>query len=391
MIPIESVRESVYSSPILVADDVPMIRKLIGSILSHAGFEHIEYAENGLEVMEKIPTFRPVCIILDVEMPVLDGNEALKKIRSNPETADIPVIVITGHDEREERNKILRSGASNLISKPIDADILIERLVNLLEKKHLTSKLSEFHDRLSSELAYASEMQTDMMPTEEEKKKVENRYGVSLASHFRPSSELGGDAWFLQEIDDNKFGVMLVDFSGHGISAALNTVRIHSITSRLDVNPNSPAQYMEAINSEISKILPVEQYCTSLYMVVDVKTGKIRYSGAAAPPPMYGLIEHREVMQGDGSGLPIGITPDAKYVDHEIEFPKGSFIFLYSDALYETELENNVALEIEGVEKLVITEMNSNAAKALSGILSSFGKFAPDPLPDDLTTIWLSY
>ena len=383
------IRKVIYSLPILIADDDIFMRKLLGEILTKVGYNNLNYAENGVEVMEKIKTSRPACILLDIEMPEMNGFEVLKEIRSNPATIDLPVIVITGHDEREVRNEILRAGASNLISKPIDNVILLERITYLIERKLILNKLSEYYDRLSSELAYAAEMQRDIMPTLKEQKKIEGKYGVSLASHFRPSSELGGDAWFLQEIDDDKFGIMFVDFSGHGVSAALNTFRMQSIISRLDPSLSSPAKYLEIINQEISKILSVEQYCTSLYMVVDTKKSKIKYAGAGAPPPIYGQISAIDTFQGDASGLPMGINADVKYKDLEINFPKGSFIFLYSDALYETELADNKTLEISGVVDLVQTYKHRNSSQALENIILYFDEKVSEPLPDDLTAVWL--
>lgn len=386
----QQINDSLSLSPILVVDDDEMIRLYLAAYLNEAGFENVLFAENGAEALDKIFSEKPACVVLDILMPVMDGNEVLQRIRSDERTKELPVLVVTSHDNRDQRNDILRAGASNLISKPIDGDIFVERVTHLVERELLFGQLTEFHSRLSTELSYAAEMQSDLMPTEQNIKEMMKRYGVDLASHSRPSSELGGDSWALQAIDDTHFGIMIVDFSGHGVSAALNTFRLHAIMNKIDASETSPAKYIEAVNSEIADMMPVGQYCTMLYAVVDIVENKLSYSGSASPSPVIGQFNNPELGIGDGSGLPVGIRPRSKYQDHTVDFPEGSFLFLYSDALLETELSDGKELEIEGIVELVKQCKNPDATTALNKLLGLFYERAPDPLPDDLTALWLS-
>ncbi len=387
----QQIKESLASSPILVVDDDEMIRLYLATYLQNAGFENIRFAENGAEALTSIAERLPACVVLDINMPVMDGHQALKKIRASEDLKDLPVLVVTGHDSRDERNEILRAGASNLISKPIDGDILVERVTNLVERELLFAQLSGFHARLSTELSYAAEMQSDLLPTQNQIDYIEAQYGVGLANHSKPSSELGGDSWALEVIDDSRFGLLIVDFSGHGVSAALNTFRLHTVMDRIDAPALSPAEYIEAINAEIAAVMPLGQYCTMLYAVVDIEHNRLTYSGAAAPPPIIGNLNDAKINTGDGSGLPVGIRPRSTYINHIVDFPKGSYLFLYSDALLETELDNDLALETDGIVKLVERCQNPSAAKSLADLLAIFYEQAPDPLPDDLTCIWLNH
>jgi len=375
---------------ILVVDDEPQIRKLTKRRLEVAGFEKIETAENGADALAKIPIIRPACVILDINMPVMDGLELLKRLRAEAETKDLPVLVVTARDSRDDRNEILRAGASNQISKPIDGAILVERVSGLIERKLLTDQLSQFHERLSHELSQAAQMQEDLMPAAATIQSFETRYGVRLASHFQPSSELGGDTWALQAINDHQFGIMMVDFSGHGVSAALNTVRLNAMMNRMDVCTGSPARYMQTINAEIADMLPLGQYCTMLYALVDINANTLTYAAAAAPPPMFGQRDGGTVLVGDGSGLPVGIRPNTEYQDLVVDFPEGSFLFLYSDALFETELGDAGPLGIDGVTSMVESHRRVEAEQALGGVILTFNERAPATLPDDLTAVWLS-
>ena len=388
---LDSLTKQFASCPILIVDDEQLLRLMISSLLETAGFNKFEFAENGAEALEKIASFQPICVIMDINMPVMNGREALTKIRSEEKTKELPVLVVTGHDDRDERNEILRSGASNIISKPIDGDILIERVTNLVERKLLSDQLSEFHNRLTMELSMASGMQVEAVPSSDRIREIEEQYGVQIAAQFKPSSELGGDYWALQTIDQSRFGVLLVDFCGHGISAALNTFRLDMLISRLGVCETTPAEYMATISAELSEVLPSGQFCTMIYAIFDVKKKSLTYSGAAAPSPIIGSVNTGSVDVLDGSGLPIGITKNAKYNNNVVDFPNGSFFFIFSDALFETELGKDGVLEIEGVVALAEKYRSENAINSLNDVLSDFMKNAPDPIPDDLTTIWVSY
>jgi phosphoserine phosphatase RsbU/P len=387
----QKIKDSMGTLPILVVDDDQSIRLLISAYLENSGFQNIHMAENGVEGLEKIKAARPACVILDIEMPEMDGYEVMRHLKGVSGLEDLPILVITGHDSREARNEIMREGASNIISKPIDCDLLVERVTNLVERKLVIGQLTEFHERLTSELTLAAEMQLGLMPQRTDVFKIEEQYGVRIASHYRPSSELGGDSWFLQALDEDRFGIMLVDFSGHGVSASLNTFRLHTVISRMGMCGSSPAEYIGAINTEMAAMLAVEQFCTILYALVDTKQNILTYSAAAAPSPIFGQFENPEVILGDGSGLPVGILPQTVYKDHVVSFPKDSFMFLYSDALFETERNGDLGpLETDGVVVLTEQHKSPHAGRALASLLSAFYDDAPDPLPDDLTAVWLS-
>ncbi|NQW00285.1 MAG: fused response regulator/phosphatase [Rhodospirillales bacterium] len=386
----QQIKDSLNSSTLLIVDDDEMIRHYLAAYLEQAGFTNIVFAENGVEALEKISQHRPACVVLDIHMPVMDGNAVLQRIRGQEETKSLPVLVVTSHDSRDERNNILRAGATNLISKPIEGDVLVERVTNMIERELLFGQLAEFHARLSTELSYAAEMQLDLLPTAADCSAIETRYGVGLANHSRPSSELGGDSWALQVIDDDRFGIMIVDFSGHGVSAALNTFRLHTVINRIGFVGGSPARYIESINEEIADVMPVGQYCTILCAVVDIKADTLTYSGAAAPSPLIGRNDGSTIVVGDGSGLPVGIRRHSTYEDHVVDFPAGSFLFLYSDALFETEMGNGAVLETTGVASLVERCKNADASASLNQLLAVFYEDAPEPLPDDLTALWMS-
>ena len=113
----------------LLADDDPMIRELVSRILEDAGY-HVVTAEDGLEALELIQEWRPAVVILDVMMPGLDGIETMRRLRGEPETAALPILLVTAQASSAELRQGRELGADYL-RKPFSADDLCARVAGL--------------------------------------------------------------------------------------------------------------------------------------------------------------------------------------------------------------------------------------------------------------------
>ncbi|HXE89876.1 MAG TPA: response regulator [Terriglobales bacterium] len=117
---------------ILLAEDNPMNRELIRDVLEALGCEVIE-AENGEAALRKLRELPPDLVLLDVQMPGLDGYAVLGQVRADARLSHLPVIALTAFAMRGDRERMLAAGFDAYLSKPIDFDQLraeIERLCN---------------------------------------------------------------------------------------------------------------------------------------------------------------------------------------------------------------------------------------------------------------------
>lgn len=110
---------------VLIVDDNDTNRKLCGAILSGSGYQ-IREAVNGEEALSAVRSEPPELILMDVQMPVLDGVETLKRLKADPATRSIPVVALTSYAMKGDRENLLRDGFSDYLSKPIDIDIFLE-------------------------------------------------------------------------------------------------------------------------------------------------------------------------------------------------------------------------------------------------------------------------
>jgi len=119
---------------ILVAEDNPASSELIREVLSGRGYEIIE-ACDGRQALEKIEETEPDLVLLDIQLPILDGFAVLSQLRQNPRFANLRVVAVTANVMKEDREKGLRAGFDAYISKPIDAAALRLQVAQLLLKE----------------------------------------------------------------------------------------------------------------------------------------------------------------------------------------------------------------------------------------------------------------
>ena len=118
---------------ILVIDDEPELVKAISIRFKASGYE-VTPAFDGQEGIDKAGEIKPDLILLDIIMPKMNGYEVCKKLKSSPETKDIPIIIFTASGQRDLEKSCLTVGAKGVIMKPFEATELLE-LVNKLLKQ----------------------------------------------------------------------------------------------------------------------------------------------------------------------------------------------------------------------------------------------------------------
>jgi CheY-like chemotaxis protein len=116
---------------ILVADDNPVSRELIREVLEDSELRVLE-AENGEEAIEKIFNEKPDIVLLDIQMPILDGYEVLRRVRLDARFNGIPIVALTAYAMKEDREKALAGGFSAYVTKPIDGASLRIRVRQML-------------------------------------------------------------------------------------------------------------------------------------------------------------------------------------------------------------------------------------------------------------------
>lgn len=142
------------SGLLLIADDDPFNRDILARLLRPHGFE-LEFAENGRAALDKIDAQAYDAVLLDIQMPEMDGFEVLDRMKERGHLRHTPVIVVTGFQDEQDAVRCIEIGAEDFLSRPIRPALLMARLNASLEKKRLREKVFEQHftPELARELA----------------------------------------------------------------------------------------------------------------------------------------------------------------------------------------------------------------------------------------------
>ncbi len=138
-------------STVLVVDDNPQNVELMQAYLETLNCI-VHVAVDGADALEKVPKFRPDLIVLDIMMPRISGFEVCRRLKSDPKTRDIPILMVTALNELGDIERGVESGTDDFLTKPINKLELLTRVKSLLRVRHVKSEL----DRT---LAYLSDME----------------------------------------------------------------------------------------------------------------------------------------------------------------------------------------------------------------------------------------
>jgi len=120
------------SKRILVVEDQIDNRQILRDLLGNAGYELTE-AVNGEEALLKVTEQRPDLILMDIQLPVMDGYEATRRIKSNPEFSSIPIIVVTSYALSGDEGKAREAGCDAYVTKPFSPRQLLAKIRDYLD------------------------------------------------------------------------------------------------------------------------------------------------------------------------------------------------------------------------------------------------------------------
>jgi two-component system, cell cycle response regulator DivK len=125
--------KTVNSRPrVLLVDDYPDAREMYSEYLQYSGFDVIE-AGNGVEALERAADSAPDVILMDLSLPVMDGWEATRRLKADRTTAEIPVVVLTGHTLAGSFDGAMRAGCDAFVSKPCLPEDLVKEIKKVLK------------------------------------------------------------------------------------------------------------------------------------------------------------------------------------------------------------------------------------------------------------------
>src|SRR6266581_708208 len=272
---------------ILVVDDDAASRRILVRTLSSAGYDCRE-SDSGIEALKLVQHEQPSLLLLDFDMPALNGAEVLKRLRSNndPAVAQIPAIMLTGHGGEESEVLCLEAGANDFVTKPINTAVLRARIETQLRLRSMRNQLQqqneeleEWRRNLERDLAAARLTQQSLIP-----QKRPPLPGWDIADYYHPVIQVGGDIYGWLILNDGRTLFWIVDATGHGASAALLTTLAKLLFHHGSIEHGAPAALMRAVNEDFRSIFGARSFMTAMCVALDPGSGAATVVGAGHPP-----------------------------------------------------------------------------------------------------------
>lgn len=355
---------------VLVIEDNTTLRETIATMLELSGF-NVHSASDGYAGLNLAIEQAPDLVICDVNMPVLDGYETIRKFRETSNLKFIPFIFLSALSTKFDIRKGMNSGAEDYLTKPFDPQELIAVVSRQLEHNkernlaYLNDLNTQIHriaeqiesnyrkdkEELESSFKSAQHIQRLILPTKEELSHIFPGNFI----FYQSKDEISGDFFWARELGDIKL-IAVADCTGHGIPGALLTMLYYQILNSIVdfYKLISPSEILTKANELITNLRSVHSDFTEhngmdiVICSINNKTSELKYSGAQRPlyfvtnnrlldeiPELPELRSHAKTLFNfRGDHYSIG-NADPKFFIEErtIYFEKGDSIYLSSDGL----------------------------------------------------------
>lgn len=328
---------------ILVVDDTPANIELLDNLLRVEGFETLT-AENGESARALASKAQPDLILLDVVMPGESGFETCAKLKSDPDTVDIPIIFLSALDDVKSKVNGFKVGGVDYVSKPVHGEEVLARVRVHLRIRESNRLLAREHQSRLEE--FRSAQQAILV-------KPEDCPEASFAVCYLPLEGASGDFYDVVEIDHDLHGYFVADVSGHGVSAAFLTSAIKALLRQYSGPLFSPEDTMRGVDRVMRQMLGEEQYLTACFALLNRRTRRLSVV-SAGHPPMVIVRANKTVELVEMKSDPLGIFSSLVLQRQDLRLSPGDRLYLYSDGLIELKAGGSRKLGIEVLSQACI-------------------------------------
>jgi serine phosphatase RsbU (regulator of sigma subunit) len=395
----------ILNAGILIVDDKPSNVLLLEGMLRVAGYTWVESTTNPNEVCELHSRNRYGLILLDLQMPGMDGFQVMEGLKEIEEGGYLPVLVITAQPDHKLR--ALQAGAKDFVSKPFDLAELCARVHNILEVRllHMESrrysrmledtvreleasrelvrlKTLEERKRSEAELAIAQETQVSLLP-----RSLPRFEEFRIHAFNNPTRYVGGDFYDFLQLSSGEWVGVLADVSGKGMPAALlSSMLLGALNMEFSAGAQ-PEKVLNRLNRLLcEKSLPWQFVTLFLFLLSPQGTGQCISAGHN---PVYVFRSGTQQIETLGAdGYVLGMFDFASWQSRPFHLGKGDVLVVYSDGVTEAQNQQD---EMFGQERLlqIIRQQAPRGSKSLEQkFLKALAEFTQGaPQIDDITFV----
>ena len=322
---------------ILVVDDLATNRKMLCQILTSLREYRVIEASSGGEALELFERERPDLVLMDIDMPGMNGCESAGRIKQLSGTLYTPVIFVTALSAETNLASSLAAGGDDFIGKPFEVGVLDARVRAHLRIRELSRSLAEQNQEL--------QMHNQRLLQEQEL--VEHFFSSSLLQsdldselirlHMSPMSVFNGDLFLVERGPRGGLYLVTGDFTGHGLSAAMGTLPVALIFFRLARQGGDLGEMARELNVQLHRLLPPGMFFAATLLELSPRADRLSVWQGGMPETLW--LDAGGKLKGAVASrhMPLGILEDDEFDDSVEVLPvrDGDRLYLYSDGLTE--------------------------------------------------------
>lgn len=339
---------------VLVADDNQVDRMVLSAIVRREGYV-VEEAQDGPDTLSRYQSFRPQMVLLDALMPGLDGFEVARRIKALAGEDFVPIIFLTSLTEADALARALDAGGDDFVSKPYN-QIVLKAKLNALQRmramhvtlQHQRDEIRRHHAHLLREQEAAKAVFDKVAHTGDLDESF-IRYLIS------PLAIFNGDVLLAARNPSGNLYVLLGDFTGHGLTAAIGAMPLADTFYGMTEKGFVPAEILREANRKLLRILPKGYFCCATLVALDFQKGTMEFWNGGLPPGCLlrtgsGTLEHLA-----SEHLPLGIRDDARFDASTRVMPMapGDKLVMCTDGIVEARNESGEAFGFERFDDIV--------------------------------------
>jgi len=395
----------ILKARILVVDDQEANVRLLEGMLRIAGYTSVDSTTDPCVVCELHRVNRYSLILLDLQMPVMDGFQVMECLKEIEQGGYLPVLVITAQPSHKLR--ALEAGAKDFVSKPFDLAELRARVRNILEVRLLHQETKTYsqvleetvreleasrevirlknleeQERSERELTLAQETQESLLP-----RSLPQLENFRIHAFNSPTRYVGGDFYDFLQLSSGEWMGVLADVSGKGISAALLSSMVLGALSMEFHSGTRPEEVLNRVNRLLcEKSLPF-QFVT-LFLFLLKPDGEGQFIGAGHNPSYLFRSATGKLERLFSDGHVLGLFDFAAYQTGAFRLDRGDILVAYSDGLPDAQNQQQEMLGEKKVREIIRQHGASGSQAIEQQFLKDIDEFTQGmPQTDDITFV----
>ncbi|MDE1528440.1 fused response regulator/phosphatase [Pseudomonas carnis] len=336
---------------ILIAEDSAADRLLLASIIRRQGHQVLTVS-NGAEAIEVFARERPQLVLMDALMPVMDGFEAARQIKQLAGEALVPIIFLTSLRESEALAQCLDAGGDDFLPKPYNPLILAAKINAMDRLRRLQATVLQQRDLIARHHEHLLHEQRAAKAVFD---KVAHSGCINAAPNIRylqsPYALFNGDLLLAAYTPSGDMHVLLGDFTGHGLPAAIGAMPLAEVFYGMTAKGYGLTQTLREMNAKLKRILPVDMFCCATLLCLSAQRRAVEVWNGGMPEGYVHEVATGRRTPLMSRHLPLGVLSAEAFDDSTEVLPMalGDRVFLLSDGVLDTADAND---QLFGAERL---------------------------------------